>query len=369
MSQDSISILHLDTERGWRGGQQQAVYLYESLLAKNIKTHFVCRKGSQLEHYFVEQNLPFTALPLKNEIDLYSAFKIAKYCKKNKYSILHLHAAHALAIGLFGKLFYSELKLIGVRRVDFHIKNNFLSQLKYKNSLLDKLVCISRAIKNVAIEDGIDEDKLEIIHSGIDIHKFDDSKPGENYRQKLGIPQDCILIGTVAALVGHKDYPTLLRAARIVIQSNQNIYFCAAGAGYLEEELKALHRELDLQDRFKFLGFRNDIWKFLKSLDIFVLSSKMEGLGTSVLDAMAVGLPVVGTRAGGIPESVKDGENGLLAPAQEPKALAEKIRMLAADHKLQKELGQKAKKMVKEFSIENTVQKNINLYKQLKEND
>lgn len=365
MSENKIAVVHIDSERGWRGGQQQAVYLFEHLLKRNIKTHFICRKNSELASYCKNQKLPFTELPLQNELDLFSAFRIARFCKNNNYNILHLHSAHALSIGLLAKLFKRDLKTIAVRRVDFHIKKNFLSQLKYKNSLLNKLVCISRAIKNVALEDGIDQSKLKVIHSGIKTDKFKDTTSDSNYKEKFGIPQDSILIGTVAALVDHKDYPTLLRAAKIVTEKEKNIYFCAAGSGDMEAELKQLHKDLELGVKFKFLGFRNDIGKFLKSLDIFVLASKMEGLGTSLLDAMAVGLPVIGTRAGGIPEAIKNGKNGLLVQPQNPTALAEKIIELSKDKNLRQRLGENGKTMVQEFSITKTVERNISLYNKL----
>lgn len=361
---NGLSVLHVDSERGWRGGQQQAVYLYENLLDKGLKSCFVCRNDSKLETYFKSKNLPFLSLPLANELDILSAYKIAKFCKKNKYNILHLHSAHALTIGLIAKLFFRDLITIGVRRVDFSIKKNVLSQLKYKTPFLNQLVAISEKIKNVLIDDGLACEKISVIRSGININKFDSSRK-ENLKEELNIPSDYLVIGTVAALVGHKDYPNLLKAAKIVAQKIDKVVFLAAGSGKNEAEIKNLHKILELKNKFLFLGYRTDIGNILKNLDIFVIASKEEGLGTSTLDAMSVGLPVIGTNAGGIPEVIANEENGYIVPKQNPEELAEAIINLLNDENKRNLFSKNSLKIVRKFDIQKNIEQNINLYKRL----
>ena len=362
---DKIAILHLDSELGWRGGQQQAVYLFEYLLKNNYKTHFICRIESKLAGYFKQNDYPFHSLPLKNELDLYSAWKIAQFCQKNHYQILHLHSAHALALGLLAKVFYRELKLIGVRRVDFKIKRNIFSQIKYKSNWIDVIIAISDNIKRVMLDDGIPANKIKTIRSGIDIHKFDKVPCNSSLKKDLDIPSDSLVIGTVAAIVGHKDYPNLLKAAEIVINSREQVVFIAAGTGDKEKEVFALAKKLNLKGRFKFLGYRNDVGQLLKLMDIFVLASQMEGLGTSVLDAMSVGLPIVGTNAGGIPEMLKQNVSGLIVPKQNPQALADSLLKLIDKRELREKISQNAKQEVKQFDVSLTAKKNIELYRQL----
>lgn len=360
-----ISVLHLDTERGWRGGQQQAVYLFEYLLKQNYKTHFICRKNSKLADYFRKKAYPFHSLPLRNELDFVSAWKIAKFCRKNDYKILHLHSAHALALGILAKFFYRSLKLIGVRRVDFKIKKNIFSRFKYKSKFVDVLVAISENIKQVLIADGVVSKKIKVIRSGIDVHKFAELKLKSSFRKELNLPENSLIIGTVAAIVGHKDYSNLLKAAEIVINSRENVVFIAAGSGDKEKEVFALAKQLKLKKRFKFLGYRNDVGQLLKLMDIFVLASKLEGLGTSVLDAMSVGLPIVGTNAGGIPEMIENKVNGLVVPKQDPQALATALTKFIDDRDLRKKISQNCKKKVKQFDVFLTAKKNIELYRQL----
>ncbi len=144
--------------------------------------------------------------------------KIAQFCKINKMAILQAHSAHALSIGLLVKLFIPSLILIGVRRVDFSIGKNKLSKLKYNTKLVNSIICISDFIKSVLIKDGVDINKLVTIRSGVDINKFKSVIPSESFRKNLGVNENELLIGTVAAFAGHKDYPNLLRAFAIVIE-------------------------------------------------------------------------------------------------------------------------------------------------------
>ena len=360
-----VKILHIDTEKSWRGGQQQAAYLLQALDDNGYQTALVCQPNSAFEKFCKDNNLPHFSIKMKGEIDFFAGYRIARLCKKNQFDILHLHSAHALAIGLWVKLFYSKLKLIGVRRVDFHISKNWFSKFKYENRWLDKIVCISDGVKRVLLGDGIPEQKLVTIHDGIDINRFNNVIPPDNFKQQLGIPKNHVLIGTIAAMVGHKDYPNLLRAAKIVLEKTNNVSFCAVGSGADEEKIFSLADQLKLGKRFVFAGFQNEVGKFLKIFDIFVLASKLEGLGTSILDAQAVGLPVVACRTGGIPEIIVHNQNGLLVPSQNETALAEALLQLIKNPSLRKKMGMTATTSVKKFDITNTVDQSVNLYKQI----
>lgn len=365
MGKEHIKVLHIDTEKGWRGGQQQAAYLFENMHKQNFKTALICQPNSKFEAWAKALILPFYAIKMRNEADIIAAFKIAKICKKEQFNILHLHSGHAMAIGMLVKLFYKKIKLIGVKRVDFALKNNFFSKLKHNK--MDTVVCISNKIRQVMLDCKIAERKLHVIHSGVDTIRYKGFTTSSDYKKNLGINPEHILIGTIAALVGHKDYPNLLKAAEIVINETDNISFLAAGNGKNEQEIKQLASNLNLKNRFVFAGYRKDIGNLLSCFDIFVLASKMEGLGTSILDAQSAGTPVIATNAGGIPEIVLNNKTGLLVNKKNPKALAKAIITLSNDEILQQKLKNSALEFVEGFSIKNTVQKNISLYLKLLE--
>lgn len=365
MGKESIKVLHIDTEMSWRGGQQQAAYLIEAMHHDSYQTSLVCQPDSAIARFCRDKGLPFLPVRMLGEMDVIAGFRIARFCRKHGFTILHLHSSHALAIGLWAKLFYSRLKLIAVRRVDFHIQKNWLSQIKYNTRWLDRIVCISDAIRQVLIEDGIPAEKLLTIHSGIDIHKFDQQQPSADLKRQLGIPPDHIVVGTVAAMVGHKDYPNLLHAAKIVAANQKNVTFCAVGDGPLKNPILELAKQLELGNRFIFAGFQKDTGSFLKMFDIFVLASRLEGLGTSILDAQSMGLPIVACQTGGIPEIVRHEQNGLLVPRKDAAALAEAILKLTRNEVLRIQFGNRSLQTVRVFEIKNTVAKNIELYQQL----
>ncbi len=355
-----IRVLHIDVENKWRGGQRQAMYLYESLRERGYKTHMFCKRHSKLHMKLIERGAAHTAIDYLGEFDLISAGKIANYARANDYNIIHCHSSHSLSLGLLAKFFFPKPKLIGVRRVDFPISGNFLSRWKYNTKKLDKLVCISDAIKEVMSGDVTNENKLVTIRSGVDIEKYKEAN-GRPVIEEFGLAGK-IVVGTIAAFADHKDYPTLLGAAKTVLELRSGVVFLALGDGEKLEEMKSLASELDIADKFIFAGFRENVGAFLKAFDVYVMSSKEEGLGTSILDAMALALPIAATRAGGIPEIVKDGENGILCDIRSPEPLAEAIIKLIDDEKLRAEYGENSRELAKNFAIEKTVERNLELY-------
>ena len=365
MATKKLNILHLDSEKSWRGGQQQAFYLHKELVKEGINSLFVSNKDAEILIRCKNDNLPFYEKSMFGELDIISAYKLSKLCRRNNITILHAHSAHSLSIGLFIKLFYPSLILIGVRRVDFSIGKNIFSRVKYNSKKINRIICISDFIRTVLIKDGISEDKLITIRSGVDINKFDKVFPSEKFRENLGVKPNEILIGTVAAFAGHKDYPNLLTAFAIVRKKLDNIKLCLVGDGPLKKEIEKIADQLGISKDVIFTNFVENVGEYLKAFNIFVLASRKEGLGTSLIDALSVGLPIIATNAGGIPELIKDDKNGILVEAKNNIKLAEAIINLINNPQKQKELSIAAKSSAQKFSIEETVRQNISEYKRL----
>ncbi len=358
-------VLHLDTEFGWRGGQQQLAYLAAAMTAENHGCLVVGQPDSALLKYCRDNGLPHAALRMHGELDLFAGYRIAALCRRNGLRLIHLHSGHAVTLGLWAKLFRPQLKLVATRRVDFALKSGIFSRLKYVNPLLDQIVCVSREIERILVASGVPPQRVATIHSGVALDKFKGLQPSAHFRNKWGIAADDVIVGTVAALVGHKDYPTLLRAARLALDRDPGLVFCAVGDGPLESEIHELARELSLGKRFIFAGYQQQVGPFIKNFDLFVLSSNQEGLGTSILDAQAAGIPVVACAAGGIPEMIADGVNGRLVPPESPSRLSEAILELAGDLNQRRRLAEKALESVTAFSVESTVAKYLTLYTSL----
>ncbi len=351
-------VMHVDTERGFRGGQQQALYLHTQLLQAGVQSWFAVPAGAPLRGKLP----PGTAIPYRflGEFDILSGLYLAAQARRRGVNIVHAHSAHALAVAIYIKRFMPRCKVVATRRVDFRVKG-FWGRHKYMRA--DVNVCISQEIERVMLACGLPQSKLRVIRSGVDTARFVGSQPDYGY-----LPPELrgsYVVGTVAALAGHKDYPNLLRAAEICLRQNPNLVFVALGDGPLREEILAQAAHEPLRSRVLFLGHREDVGSILKTFNLFVLASRREGLGTSIIDAMALGLPVVATDAGGIPELIRHCHTGLLVTKQNAQALAEGILELVNNPTLAASLGAKARAEVNQFDMQTMAAANLALYEEL----
>lgn len=354
--------LHIDEQNGWRGGEQQAYYLVEGLRARGHRVTIVGRPGSP----FLTRTSPIDgvdsiALPLRNEFDLLSAWRIARYVKKNEIDILHAHTSHAHTIALLAQRLGRRGRVVVSRRVDFVPRHDWLTKQKYIAP--DRVVAISEKIADVMLDLGVPKDRLSVVHSGINPQRVQITPIP---RTDLGVADADPLIGNVAALVGHKDHHTLIDAMPHVLRELPRAQLLIAGEGSLRSAIEQQIESLGLTEVVHLLGYRDDVPGILTALDLFVMSSSEEGLGTTVLDAMAAGIPVVATAAGGIPEMVRDAETGLLSPVKDPQALAQNIVRMWTEPALRLGCAERARIRVNaEFSVEQMVEGNLAVYREL----
>jgi len=376
MVSDRIRVLHINTAKTWRGGEQQVLYLVRSLAKRDVLQLVICEPGSPLEKKCIEHNIPCAGVRFRFEADPVAVHQIGTLAKKFHANLIQAHTAKAHAIALLVKRGIPwRVGLIVSRRVDFPAKRNFFSRLKYFSPLVDRYLAISDNVKRVLVEDGIDPKKIRIAVSGVDVDRFrklPNFRPlhDELFGKEDRLRSDRFIIGNVAALEEHKDHRTLLDAIALVKKTakiKRPVSLLIVGDGSLRSQLVEHAEKLDLlADRsVVFCGFRTDIDRFFSLFDLFVLSSTEEGLGTSVLDAMASGLAVCATRAGGIPEMIVETKGGLLATPGDAKALAQNIARLIRDPALCKKMGQFNKKRVKLFSYEATCDSTLEVYREL----
>jgi glycosyltransferase involved in cell wall biosynthesis len=176
------------------------------------------------------------------------------------------------------------------------------------------------------------QSRVEVLEHGVevdDVHAM--LRHRDDVRSELGLHADEVVFGTVANFRREKAYEVMLEAARLALRSDLPLRFVAVGQGPLEDEMRALHARLGLGDRFELLGYRDDAVRVMTAFDVFTLSSRHEGLPVSLMDALALGLPVVATRAGGLPDAVTDGVEAVLVPIDDPVALADAFVAIAGD--------------------------------------
>ncbi len=359
-----IPILHINDAPGWRGGEKQTFYLARGLRERGYISHCVCRENSILQQRLEQAKLPCYPLRMRSEFDLFSAVRIARYASRINAGIVHMHTSHAHSIGMLAGIFRRTPVNIVSRRVDFPPKGHFLNRTKY--SFPDKFITVSNAIRDILTGSGIPAEKIEAVHSGVDLLQYDSIGYEYLFSEfgRIAGLKDKIRIVNTAALTHQKDHETLVRAMDIVCMSRKDIVLFIAGEGELEPGLRKLTMDLELEGNIVFTGFRDDPLSLIKFGDIFVLSSRWEGLGTSIIDAMALGKPVIACRTGGTPELISDGVNGLLVEKENPEALARAILALARDAGKREKLGQTALLRAREFSIDKTVDRTIEIYRE-----
>jgi len=204
-----------------------------------------------------------------------------------------------------------------------------------------------------------------VIYNGISGQRYKlEEDPG--FRRSLPVEPGDFICGTAVVLSEQKGLPYLIEAAKIVCAAEEKIRFLLAGDGPLRAELEAQAREAGLGDRFTFLGYRSDIPQLVSCFDLYVLSSLWEGLPLCLIEALAIGKPIVATRVGGNPELVQEGVNGYIVPPRDPAALAERVLQLYRDDALRRRMGEaNVKRFQEEFSLETMIRQYTELYQSM----
>lgn len=358
--------LHVDTARTWRGGQNQVLLTVNGLRAIGQRAALVAHPNGELRQRAAE-GLELIPLAPRTEVDLHAAWKFARLVKRLAPDVIHAHDPHgiamaslALSLGAGSTHGARGPALVASRRVDFHLKGNSFSRWKHRQ--VDCFIAASDAIRQMLVADGVPADRAVTVHEGIDVDRVA-AAPPVDVHEAFWLPHHAPVVGNVAALVPHKGQRYLIEAAPLVLRKVPDARFIILGEGELRDQLEHLVREHHLEKHVLLPGFRTDVLGCIKGFDLFVMSSVTEGLGTSLLDAMACARPIVATRAGGIPEIVEDGVNGVLVPSRDSDALAQAIVRVLEDAPLRQRLGEAGFARVRErFTVERMVAETAAVY-------
>jgi glycosyltransferase involved in cell wall biosynthesis len=238
---------------------------------------------------------------------------------------------------------------------------------------LNRAECIianSQAIAAACIKEGVEKARVRVIYNPFDTARFvgEPAASGSRLRFALGIPSAAFVVGIVGQIQTDKGHEELVRAAPQVLAQVPEAHFIVAGGAFTDECLdfqSHLHRligELGTADRFHFVGFREDVPAVLKSLDVLAVPSWREPFGRVVVEGLAAGVPVVGTRAGGIPEILQDSVNGLLVPPRDVGLLAAALIRLAQDRDLGARFSTKGPETARRFDVKRHVDQIQEIY-------
>lgn len=322
-----MRIVHVDSAAGWRGGQNQVLLAAAGMADRGHSVRLVVRQGGALARRARARGLELLELPFGGDLDPRAPWALRRALRAFAPQVVQLHDPHALAAGVAAAWHLAGgPALVATRRVDFHLKGG-LSRAKYRACA--RTIVVSTAIRRVLLADGLHPDRLRLVYEGVPARA--PQPGGRTALAALGIAHDAPVVGNVAALSDHKDHATLLNAWPHVVARHPRARLVIVGEGERREALRAQVARMDLVASVVFAGFRTDLDVLLPAFDVFCLSSHMEGLGTSLLDAMCFARPIVATAAGGIPEAVEDGVTGRLVPVRDAAALGAALAELLSD--------------------------------------
>lgn len=354
--------LHVDTARTWRGGQNQVLLTVRGLRARGHEATIIAHPDGELRRRLRETDdlIPLTP---RTEMDVLAGWKLARLLKERQPDILHAHDAHAVAIAALAMSFVRTsipTRVVASRRVIFQLGQNIFSRWKYRR--VDRFICASSFIRTVLADDGISPKRLDVVYEGVDLVNLD-TAPRVNLHETFSLPEGAPIVGNVGALDPDKGQRYLIKAAQLVIRKIPNAQFLIVGQGVLEETLRRQIKNLNLETQVLLTGFRSDVLSLQKGFNVFVMSSLSEGLGTSVIDAMACGRPVVSTNVGGLPELVDPGKTGQLVSPHDPRSLAEAILSILQDKTLQVRYGHAASRRARQlFSADRMIDETVEVY-------
>jgi glycosyltransferase involved in cell wall biosynthesis len=358
-----VFSLHIDTARTWRGGQQQALLTVLGLRARGHRAVLIAHPDGELYRRAAEGSDLIPLAP-KGDVDLAAAWKLSRLTRQWQPSVVHAHDPHGVSMAGLALSFGAPSprpKVIASRRVDFHLQGHSFSQWKYRQ--VDGFIAASGAIRDILVNDGIDGSRIIVVHDGIDVERIE-GLPAIDIHAEYWLPRGAPVMVNVGALVGHKGQRHLVDAVPLVMREVPDVHVVIFGEGELRAPLEKQIRQLGLDKRILLPGFREDVLSLVKSADLFVMSSVTEGLGSAVLDAMAMGLAVVGTHAGGIPEAVVSGTTGLLVEPGEPQPLAAAIVRLLKNPEERRAFGEAGRRRVSErFGVDRLVEGTLEAYR------
>jgi glycosyltransferase involved in cell wall biosynthesis len=313
-----------------------------------------------------DAGVPVHCLRGGREWDLRWAARLRRLVRERRYDVVHIHSPYVAGIARMAlramlasvrpRIVYTEhLPWWGYVR-----PTRILNRLTYR--LDDANLAVSRTVTD-SIPSGIRE-RVHVVVQGIFPERVRDQlRFRDEVRAELGIGPDEIVVGTVAHFREQKGYPVLLGAARRVVDSGLPVRFVAVGRGPQETDIRAIHSRLGLGDRFLLTGFREDATRVMAAFDMFALASHTEGLPLALMEALTLGMPVVATAVGGIPEGFTDGVEGLLVPPSRPDLLAHAIVTLAQDPELRARMSEAAADRGRAFDIRGSARTMEGIYR------
>jgi len=350
----------VDTERTWGGGQRQVAWLAAGLVRRGHAACVLARPDSRYADELRGSGVDVVPLAPVAEWDLLAAARVRAAARRFGADVVVAHAAHAAALAAFATA-GTDLRFVVTRRVALPLRRSALSRWKHRRA--DLIVAVSHRVRDALIADGVDGERIRVVRSGVDLGR--QARPADEATlRELGLDPGRPIAVMVSSLIPpHKDPVTFLCAIAAARRLRPDVQGLLVGGGPLRAVAERTRVALGLEGAVVLAGHRDDAEHLLAAASVAVLSSRDEGLGTTLLDAMLWGVPVATTAAGGVREVVRDGVDGLLSPPGDGEALGAHVVAILDDGALRRRLVVSGRERVREFSADGMVEGTIDAYR------
>ena len=352
------------------GGQELAVLLHaERLVARGHHIRLVLEPRSPIMAMAQERGLPVEPFVMRQWRLPLSILAFRQLLTRERPDIVHVNSSRDSWIAaLSTRLLNPRPKVIRTRHISAPLNNNATTHLLYRR-LFDMVIVTGgeRNRQDLIHRDGLSPDRVAAFPIGLDVEQFSPAQPTHDIRAELGIPPGHLLVGMISYLRDYKGHRYLVDAAAKVLKQHPAAAFLIVGEGPEEQNIRAHIERLGLAADVRMLGFRDDLLDVFRSLNLFVIPT-VEGdtIPQVLMQALAVGLPVVSTTTGSIPDVIADGESGFLVPPRDPEALADRIVRLLKDANLRAAMGKRGRHTVEQsYSIDRMVDELERVYRKV----
>lgn len=361
-----LRILHTEWSDGWGGQERRIMSDLVGMTNRGHRVFLVTRPRCRIGEEARLAGIPVFYLPMRRILDLASAVRLAAILRRERIEVVNTHSGVDSWIGGFAAKLAGTPVLIRTRHLHLPLKRSWLNFIHY---FPDRIVACGESTRNLLVQEcGFPDDKVISIPTGIDFSGFIPLRSRAQVRAELGLPQEAFVILMAGIIRSVKRHEVALRAMAQLSARIGSPYLVLAGDGPLTESMKRLAEEIGIAERVLFLGYRNDIADLMGAADCLLLTSRSEGVPQAVTQALGIGLPVVATAVGGVPELVHDRRTGLLVPAEDVAAIADALEYLFLHPEEAKELARQGREHARShYSLEAMLERTEREYQTLLE--
>ena len=348
-----------------KGGAETYIFNLLKNPKDGINFFVICNHKGENHNKLVSISKNVEIIKMKNILDLKAARKLANFCKENEIHIVQTHFLRENYIAILSKIFNPRIKIIWTTHLVLNNNKQIMIFNKMFSKFVDRIICVSQAVKTSLINEGISKEKIKVIYNGVDTDYF---KPRQDsyIREEFQINKDTLVLTTVARFHEDKGHRFLIEALSGLAINFLDFKMILVGHGEEEPSIRQMVKDHGLEEHVIFLGYREDIVHILSASDIYISPSKNEAISFSILEALSCGIPVIATAVGGVVEIFHKGQVGILISFGDKNEFTKSIIHLTDNSKKYRDFVANSRKVVIDhFSQSNMLKGIYDLYDEI----